>query len=193
MEAENKPLTKKETRFCYEYCIDLNATQAAIRAGYSERSARSIGCENLTKPNIKAQIQKMRDRLEETAGVTSLMIVNELKKIGRSSIGSIYKTWIKVKDFDLLTEDQKACISEIDTKVRTEYEYNPDTEKKEPVRVEYIKIKLFDKLKALDSLTNIFGYNAAIRNELSGKIEFEKLSEDQLDEIIFRVLNKGQQ
>ncbi|MGI6323780.1 MAG: terminase small subunit [Bacteroidales bacterium] len=191
MEAGDKPLTRKEARFCYEYCIDLNATQAAIRAGYSERSARSIGCQNLTKLNVKAQIQKMRNSLEETAGITSLMIVNELKKIARTSIGSIYNTWITLKDFEKLTDDQKACISEIDTKTRTEYQYDPVSDEKRPIKVEYVKIKLYDKLKALDSLTNILGYNAAIRNELSGKIEFEKLSDDQLNEIVFRVLNTG--
>ncbi|MFR9113681.1 MAG: terminase small subunit [Acutalibacteraceae bacterium] len=41
-----------------EYLIDLNATQAAIRAGYKVDSARDIGCENLTKPNIAEEIEK---------------------------------------------------------------------------------------------------------------------------------------
>ena len=47
-------LTAKQERFCEEYLIDLNATQAAIRAGYSVESAGSIGSENLTKPEIRA-------------------------------------------------------------------------------------------------------------------------------------------
>ena len=51
-------LTAKQQRFCDEYLIDLNATQAAIRAGYSEKTARSIGSENLTKPDIKAYIEE---------------------------------------------------------------------------------------------------------------------------------------
>ncbi len=45
-------MTKKQKRFVEEYLIDLNATQAAIRAGYSPTTAKEIGCENLTKPNI---------------------------------------------------------------------------------------------------------------------------------------------
>ena len=49
-------LTPKQRRFCDEYLIDLNATQAAIRAGYSEKTARDIGAENLTKPNIRSYI-----------------------------------------------------------------------------------------------------------------------------------------
>ena len=51
-------MTKKQKRFIEEYLIDLNATQAAIRAGYSPDTAKSIGSENLTKPDIKAQIAR---------------------------------------------------------------------------------------------------------------------------------------
>lgn len=55
-------MTEKQKRFCDEYLIDLNATQAAIRAGYSERTAYSIGTENLRKPEISAYINS---RMEE--------------------------------------------------------------------------------------------------------------------------------
>ena len=55
-------LTAKQQRFCDEYLIDLNATQAAIRAGYSEASARQMGTENLSKPSIKKYIS---DRMGE--------------------------------------------------------------------------------------------------------------------------------
>lgn len=58
-------LTAKQQRFCDEYLIDLNATQAAIRAGYSEKTARIIAAENLTKPNIKAYIQQRMDEKEK--------------------------------------------------------------------------------------------------------------------------------
>lgn len=51
-------LTAKQQRFCDEYLIDLNATQAAIRAGYSKKTARVIGQENLTKPAIRDYIEK---------------------------------------------------------------------------------------------------------------------------------------
>ena len=49
-------LTAKQQRFCDEYLIDLTATQAAIRAGYSEKNARNIASENLAKPNIREYI-----------------------------------------------------------------------------------------------------------------------------------------
>lgn len=51
-------LTAKQQRFCDEYLVDLNGTQAAIRAGYSEKTARQIATENLSKPYIKEYIEK---------------------------------------------------------------------------------------------------------------------------------------
>lgn len=58
-------MTAKQKRFCDEYLIDLNATQAAIRAGYSPKTARNIANENLTKPNIKAYIEKRMKEKED--------------------------------------------------------------------------------------------------------------------------------
>ena len=60
-------LTAKQKRFVEEYLIDLNATQAAIRAGYSRNSARAIGVENLTKPALAAAVENaIRERSEAT-------------------------------------------------------------------------------------------------------------------------------
>ena len=55
-------MTDKQKRFCDEYLIDCNATQAAVRAGYSPKTAKQTGCENLAKPDLKAYID---ERLEE--------------------------------------------------------------------------------------------------------------------------------
>lgn len=59
-------MTPKQQRFCDEYLVDLNATQAAIRAGYSENTARQQGAENLAKPYIKAYIaERMAEKEDE--------------------------------------------------------------------------------------------------------------------------------
>ena len=73
-------LTDKQQRFVDEYLIDLNATQAAIRAGYSEKTAKEIGSENLTKPNIAKAIQEAQSRLSNKAQVTVEMVVQGLLK-----------------------------------------------------------------------------------------------------------------
>lgn len=59
-----REMTAKQKRFCDEYLIDLNATQAAIRSGYSQKTATAIGLENLTKPAIKEYIKKRMDEKE---------------------------------------------------------------------------------------------------------------------------------
>lgn len=74
-------MTDKQKMFVKEYMKDLNATQAAIRAGYSENSAKEIGCENLTKPNIQEAIQKeMADRIAKVE-IDAEYVLGSLKKV----------------------------------------------------------------------------------------------------------------
>jgi phage terminase small subunit len=162
-------LTAKQKKFCYEYCWDFNATQAAIRAGYSEKTAGVIGNENLKKPYIQSEIKKKQDNLAETAGISRLMVLREHQKMAFSSIAHLHLTWIKRKDFEELTEDQKSCIAEIDTKIKTEFEFDPENpNEKNPITVEYVKIKLYDKQKALDSISKMLGFEAPTKTELTG-------------------------
>ena len=74
-------LTGKQLRFCKEYCIDWNATQAAIRAGYSKKTAKQIGYENLTKPYFQNYIEEIQKDLSKLAGISALSNLNKLKKI----------------------------------------------------------------------------------------------------------------
>ena len=71
--------TPKQLRFIEEYLIDLNATQAAIRAGYSKKTAKDIGCENLAKPNIAAAIQAGMDKRSERTEITQDYVLNTIK------------------------------------------------------------------------------------------------------------------
>lgn len=68
-------MTDKQRRFCDEYLIDCNATQAAIRAGYSPKTAYSIGEENLKKPELKTYIDERLEQLhsEKTADAQEVM------------------------------------------------------------------------------------------------------------------------
>lgn len=74
-------LTPKQQRFVEEYLIDLNATQAAIRAGYSEKTARDIGCENLAKPNIAKAIEEAQSKLSERTGITQEYVLSNIQKV----------------------------------------------------------------------------------------------------------------
>ena len=76
-----KKLTPKQARFVEEYLVDLNATQAAIRAGYSETTARAIGYENLTKPDIQQAIQERQAKRSARVELTQDEVVRDLREL----------------------------------------------------------------------------------------------------------------
>ena len=75
-------LTAKQDRFVEEYLVDLNATQAALRAGYSEKTARSIGAENLSKPDIEKAIADALETRRLRTEITQDRVLEELARIG---------------------------------------------------------------------------------------------------------------
>lgn len=82
-------LTAKQARFVTEYLVDLNATQAAIRAGYSPKTARVIGAENLTKPDVAAAVaigQKVRS---ERVELTQDWVVEQLRENVKRSMSEL--------------------------------------------------------------------------------------------------------
>lgn len=79
-------LTDKQEMFCREYLIDLNATQAAIRAGYSEKTAPTIACENLIKPNIQQRIAELKAERCERTKVDSDYVLQRLTEIDQMDV-----------------------------------------------------------------------------------------------------------
>lgn len=156
-------LTGKQKKFCKEYIFDFNGTRAAKAAGYSEDTAAVIACENLTKPNIQAEIKDLQADLEKTSGISRLKVLMEHEKLAFSSIAHLHNTWIERKEFDQLTDEQKATISEIHTQTRTVFEKNGD--QVIPIEVEFVRIKLYDKQKSLDSISRMLGFDAAEKIE----------------------------
>ncbi len=73
-------MTPKQTCFVQEYLIDLNATQAAIRAGYSVKTARQVASENLSKPDIQRAIEEAQQARAERTGLTQDAVVQGLLK-----------------------------------------------------------------------------------------------------------------
>lgn len=79
--ATKDDLNDKQRLFCQEYLIDLNATQSAIRAGYSPKTARDIGCENLTKPNIQEYIQELMKVRSEKLNISAEWVLQRFYDI----------------------------------------------------------------------------------------------------------------
>lgn len=82
----SKKLTDKQERFCIEYVIDFNATQAAIRAGYSENTAGQIGEQNLKKLEIQQRIQELKSKAVEKIEITHEKLLQELRNWAYSDI-----------------------------------------------------------------------------------------------------------
>lgn len=90
MAKEPGKLTPKQEQFVREYLIDLNATQAAIRAGYSEKTAQVIAAENLSKPIIRATIDAaLAERSEETK-VDAAYVLKRLHDENEADIADLY-------------------------------------------------------------------------------------------------------
>lgn len=158
-------MTKKQKRFIEEYLIDLNATQAAIRAGYSPDTAYSIGNENLKKPEIKAHIDKAMAERSKRTGVNADRVVMELAKIAFVNADDVidFKT-AAVKE-GARPEDMAAIQS---VKVKT---FGEDGLERE--------IKMADKIKTLELLGRHLGMFKD-KVEVSGTLETEKTKLDDL-------------
>ena len=83
-------LTAKQQRFCDEYLIDLNATQAAIRAGYSKRTAAASAARLLRNVKVQEYISEKQKEIEKRTEVTQDMVIKELAKIAFLDIRKLY-------------------------------------------------------------------------------------------------------
>lgn len=81
-------LTAKQQTFVQEYLVDLNATQAAIRAGYSEKTAAEIGCENLTKPQIADAVAVAARARAKRTGIDADMVIDGLIDVWRAAVAT---------------------------------------------------------------------------------------------------------
>ena len=141
-------ITKKNEVFCEEYLIDLNATQAAIRAGYSPDSAGSIGSELLKKPEIRARIdQAMAERSKRT-GINADRVLRELGRIAFLNPKDVIDL-NTAEVLDTATDDDLAVIAGVKVKYVPHKDFDEDGE---PVIEQAIEreVKMADKLKALE-------------------------------------------
>lgn len=186
-------LTAKQQRFVDEYLVDLNATQAAIRAGYSEKTAEVIGYENLRKPQIAIAIeQRMKDR-ERRTEITQDRVLRELAKIGFADIRRAIE-WgpevmivdeetgetgiangVALIPSDKIDDDTSAAISEISQTAQG------------------IKVKFHDKRAALVDIGKHLGMFKE-RVELTGKdgapIQHTEVSKEEFAQIAAQIASE---
>lgn len=155
-----KGLTAKQERFCKEYLIDLNSTQAAIRAGYSEKTADKTGWENQRKPEIAQRIQalmKIGSEKLEIKKEDNLRVLKSIRDICVSDILSFDGKKITYKD---LADIPKELMPAIKAIKQRETKAGDMT----------IEVVLYDKHAAVDTLNKMLGFYEPEKVELSGEV-----------------------
>ena len=179
-EKPDNLLSPKREMFCREFVIDFNATQAAIRAGYSKKTAQEQSTRLLSNVLVKARVDELRGELARQSGIDAGRVLREIARIALFNLKSA-ASWVGdeviLKDSDLLTEDEAAAISEVSS-LKTRYGNT-------------VKIKTHDKPKALEML----GRHLALftdKTEISGPnggavrvaYDYSKLSDSELNTLL---------
>jgi phage terminase small subunit len=152
--AQDKRIRKRqlrEERFCREYITDLNGTRAAIRAGYSAKTARTKGAQLLAKVSVQAILAELRKRETEKLDLNAEKVLRELALMGFSNMldyMQVQSDGTAYVDLSRVTRDQAAAIQEL---VTEEYQSEGNDEE-EPRVVTKVKFKLADKKGALELL-----------------------------------------
>lgn len=163
-------ITRKQAKFCHQYIIDLNGKQAAIRAGYSAKTAEFQASRLLSKDKVKTYLTKLQAKSRELSDITKQEVLNELGAILRAKITDFLTfdgTSIKFKSFEELSEQQIKAIESISKD-----------------RFGQIELKLHGKNWSVERVCKILGFDGA--TDL--KISLEKMDESALDLIIERIL-----
>lgn len=162
-----KKLNARQQRFVDEYLIDLNATQAAIRAGYSPKSATEIACENMAKPYISAAIACAIAERSKRTGITQDRVLNELAKVAFIKLTDIVDDTGRIRPD--ATDEDRACIESIKYK-RMDSDTGSSEER---------EVKASSKLRALELIGRHLGmFETRSSKELlklnREKFEYEK-------------------
>lgn len=136
-------MTPKQELFCKEYLIDLNATQAAIRAGYSVNTAEKIGSENLRKPEVAKKIQEAMNQRSQETEITAKRVLQEIAKMAFLDIGEAYDDKGKLLSPKDMPENIRRAVAGIEVN---------EISVGDVVIGETKKVKFHDKSKGLEML-----------------------------------------
>lgn len=136
-------MTPKQERFIEEYLVDLNATQAAIRAGYSERTANEQGARLLANASVAAAIEAGKDKRSTATNITAETVMRELYRLATVDVAQAYDEHGNLKAIHDIPEDVRRAIAGVEVV----------TEKSEEGESSYTKkLKFWDKNKSLELL-----------------------------------------
>lgn len=145
-----KGLTPKQARFVAEYLVDLNGTQAAIRAGYSKRTAQEQSSDLLSKPIIAQAVARGKARQLEAAELSATRVLEEYRRLAFVDVRSFFDERGNLKPIGQLTEEQGSALASLEVIIK-------NAKAGDGIVDEVHKIKLWDKTRALESLAKHFG------------------------------------
>jgi len=148
MKKKKKKMTPKQEMFVKEYLIDLNATKAARRAGYSKKTAEVIGHENLRKPQIQKEIQKAMDKRSRRLEISADRVLQERARIAFFDIRKLYNEDGSLKQIQDIDDDTAAAIHSILNGGRLETNEEGET----VLHIFIKKVNTLSKDKSLEAL-----------------------------------------
>lgn len=185
--ATDRNLPEKRRKFVKEYLIDLNATRAAIRAGYSPDTAYSEGNRLLKDVEVKDLLAKEQARLARKTEVTQEQVVRELSMIAFSNMGNYTRLdgGKYLLDMSSCDREHMAAVQEL-----TEDTTGGSGDGKRELVIR-TKIKLSDKTKALELLSRHLGM-LHDKTEHSGKVDLTRMSDEDLRKELASLIGTGQ-
>lgn len=180
-------LNEQQQRFCEAKLFNNNVQAYLIAYPDCEyKSASSSATRLLEDARIIQLIERLKLNIEDITGVSKIRNVLELSKIAYTDIAHIHDTWIDLKDWELIKQDNPnitASIESIDTKTEQKI-YNKGGDDEIDVEVKYVKVKFFSKIAAITEINKMMGYNEPEKITHSGEIKtnptsFKVIIEDE--------------
>jgi|SRR5665213_432596 len=166
----SETLTAKQIRFCQEYMVDLNGTQAATRAGYSEDSANVISSQLLTKLNIREYVAELQKDAANSLKITKEKILSGGKMLSFYDIRNMFNENGNLKPIEDLDDTTAFAITSFEVE---EQKYKITGDSDSIVTTQVKKVKFADRRGSLDLLNKMLGYYApqVIQADITSKGE----------------------
>lgn len=192
-----KKLTPKQEFFCKEYLIDLNATQAAKRAGYSKKTAEVLGYQLLQIPLVLEEIERLKAKRAAKLEITAERVLGEIAKLAFANMQDYIQVdekgyaWV---DLSKLTRAQAAAIQEVTSDSYVDTDCDNVDEDGEPIKreVKKVKIKLSDKGQNLERLGKHLKLFTDVHEQTPTTLihmSIDALKDKNANEIIAAILN----
>lgn len=134
------PLNARQKAFAEQYVIDFNGAQAAIRAGYTKKTARITASKLLTNFNVKRHVEDLQEKIAERNGITADVVIEQLRSLASWNIQDFIGEGNVVKDLSKM--DRRTLRPVTGIKTITRYEIDP---KGLPIKITTTEVKFADK------------------------------------------------